>query len=312
MKIFVKEKLADSKQDSSVSDRNKFYTAFPLTSEQAKKFYEDVLSEPSQSEEAGANNFLVKTKMTLKQRTVSKRRGTKKIFQNKDLLYMGQNNDVKNLELIFSQNQEFDINIVDDFDWTPLMCASCSGAEEAVKIFLQKGADPTKGDKFGNTPLKLAKQKNFRNIVQLLEDAINKKEIDKKEIMLPSNEPFYCDLCKNNFTEVKNTHESSTLHLFNCKHKSNIFYGIPESNKGFQLLLKEGWNKGEGLGPEGSGRKFPIKAFPKKSRNGIGATGVDQKSRLPLHINNNKTKKGKFHNIGQEKEFEKKFRLEFS
>ncbi|PVU97326.1 hypothetical protein BB559_002084 [Furculomyces boomerangus] len=50
-----------------------------------------------------------------------------------------------------------------------------------------------------------------------------------------------------------------------------VIFGIDDSNKGFQLLMKTGWKYGTGLGKSEQGRKFPIKVYKKVNKSGIGA-----------------------------------------
>lgn len=309
LKIFVKESSNVNEVDKNRA--KKFDNFSPLAGEKAKEFYENILKEPSFSQKTlikrkNSGNCNNKTEIACKQMHEQQRN-----FKNLDLLLMAQNNDIKNLKIFLSQKQSFDINIVDNFDWTPLMCASYSGAEDAVKILLQNGADPNKSDKLGNTPLSLAKRRRFKNIVTLLENNFNSKE-EKLEVKSPKS--FFCVLCKKNFTLNKKDHETSIVHQFNKTHKTSTFYGIPENNKGFQMLLKNGWNKEHGLGPHGNGCKFPVKAVVKNNRTGVGASDFlnDTKKHQLMSYLKCKNRKVKLLKMKNEKEFEKNFRLEFS
>jgi G-patch domain len=51
----------------------------------------------------------------------------------------------------------------------------------------------------------------------------------------------------------------------------SLNYGIPESNTGFQLLRKAGWQPGAGLGAESQGRRMPLEQSQQKGRQGLGA-----------------------------------------
>jgi hypothetical protein len=71
-------------------------------------------------------------------------------------------------------------------------------------------------------------------------------------------------------------------------------YGIPESNAGFQMLARLGWDREEGLGPEGrKGGKFPVKTVLKKDRKGLGfeKTTARVTHVMPQQKNVGKTKK---------------------
>jgi len=48
---------------------------------------------------------------------------------------------------------------------------------------------------------------------------------------------------------------------------------IEESNKGYELLMKMGWDQKKGLGSKGQGRTAPIEVKPKEDKN--AGLGVD-------------------------------------
>ncbi|KAJ1672843.1 hypothetical protein EV182_006383 [Spiromyces aspiralis] len=48
-------------------------------------------------------------------------------------------------------------------------------------------------------------------------------------------------------------------------------FHLDESNIGFRILSKTGWEYGSGLGAQGQGKRHPITAKVKASRSGIGA-----------------------------------------
>jgi hypothetical protein len=56
-------------------------------------------------------------------------------------------------------------------------------------------------------------------------------------------------------------------------------YSIPASNKGYQILVKGGWNREKGLGADGSGHKFPLKTVMKRDRAGLGGS-TEEKARV--------------------------------
>ncbi|EEB15509.1 conserved hypothetical protein [Pediculus humanus corporis] len=242
--------------------------------------------------------------------------------KDNDLLLMAQNNDIKGLKLFFSMKSNINPNIKDDFGWTPLMCACCSGAEDAVRLLLQKGADPFVKDKTGNSAIKIATLKKYDSIVSLISNFSRNNNIshnnnsNKSDTNLKNKKEsvprYFCDSCNQEFLTSKEKHESSTVHLFNSNHKKPVHYVIPESNKGFQILLKKGWNKEKGLGPEGNGILFPIKAIVKKNRHGIGVPNNKRNiKKLPLINYENKNKTEILNRELKEKHFEKNFRREF-
>lgn len=54
--------------------------------------------------------------------------------------------------------------------------------------------------------------------------------------------------------------------------KASMHTPIGDDNKGARMLAKMGWNKGQGLGKDGSGIINPIKAESYAQSAGIGAT----------------------------------------
>ena len=88
----------------------------------------------------------------------------------------------------------------------------------------------------------------------------------------------YCDICKLHLRDsVTSVHDVSTVHQYSCQHRTKyLSYTLPQSNRGFQMMLRSGWNPDKGLGSEGQGRQFPIKTVLKRDRLGIGI-----KSKMP-------------------------------
>ncbi|XP_058793960.1 G patch domain and ankyrin repeat-containing protein 1 homolog isoform X1 [Phymastichus coffea] len=180
--------------------------------------------------------------------------------------------------------QSFDgqnVNISDQFGWTPLMSAACSGHIVIVDFLLKLGADVKIRDKSGLSAIDVAVRKHHIEIVNLLKlhlqasKSNNSDKIDQvvDEIKKVSEdfERFYCKICNTNFvSSSRRQHDSSIVHIFNCKPKvANIFYGIPVQNRGYQMLLNKGWNEQDGLGPTGEGQKYPVKTVLKRDRKGF-------------------------------------------
>ncbi|GFR30197.1 g-patch domain-containing protein [Trichonephila clavata] len=85
------------------------------------------------------------------------------------------------------------------------------------------------------------------------------------------SEEKFCRECIRVYKVSKTTHEQSAAHLLSIKKSESFtFYHIPENNKGFQMMLKSGWDKHKGLGVNSDGRKFPIETVFKKDRSVIG------------------------------------------
>lgn len=162
------------------------------------------------------------------------------------------------------------VNEVDTFNWTALMMAACDGLQETCQNLLAAGADRAADDGKGNTALSLAVKKGHSRVVELLQSfGVEDSDSDYEE-----SEPFWCRLCREKITEAdRKSHEASTLHQFNCKSKNRpgpTSFGIPKTNRGYQIMLKQGWQNDAGLGPQQKGRKFPIKTVLRKDRQGLG------------------------------------------
>jgi G-patch domain len=83
---------------------------------------------------------------------------------------------------------------------------------------------------------------------------------------------FMCLVCEATVTSASRAeHESSTLHIFNMKLASSARrVHLDESNKGFHLLTRMGWNIDEGLGPDNRGAVDPIRTIFKTDNSGLG------------------------------------------
>uniref|UniRef100_A0A1B6CLE5 G-patch domain-containing protein n=1 Tax=Clastoptera arizonana TaxID=38151 RepID=A0A1B6CLE5_9HEMI len=191
-----------------------------------------------------------------------------------------ESNNITLIKELCHENHSEHVNMTDDFGWTPLMSACYAGAYEAVELFLQLKADVTIKNKKGSNCFDLAKSKKHLTILKLLNEYLYDKytvsktdENSSKRKITPSLN-FFCKTCKQNITDVSvSKHESSIMHLFSSTSKSKVptSYGIPESNRGFQILLKSGWDRDKGLGPDGCGQKFPPKTILKQDKTGLGA-----------------------------------------
>ena len=112
---------------------------------------------------------------------------------------------------------------------------------------------------------------------------LKQKETSKESVAGEdcAKEIFYCELCQMPIPNAsKSDHSTSTLHLFSCQHQPSVTsYGIPESNRGFQMLLRSGWDREKGLGPHKQGQRFPVKTVLKQDRLGFGSGGGEGKQK---------------------------------
>ncbi|XP_072286540.1 G patch domain and ankyrin repeat-containing protein 1 isoform X2 [Pyxicephalus adspersus] len=187
------------------------------------------------------------------------------------LLRYSQEGNVKGLRQLV-EKEPCDINFHDCYYWTPLMCAAFAGKKDVVSYLLKNGAAWVGVcETRGKDALSLAEEGGHQEVVELLRDSLKGQQPETR----PRTQPLerkYCEICKTQYQEDSvDTHERSTLHLFNKKKKlPPTYYAIPEHNVGFKMMLKEGWNRESGLGPEGTGRKFPVQTVLKRDQKGLG------------------------------------------
>ncbi|XP_017799188.1 PREDICTED: G patch domain and ankyrin repeat-containing protein 1 homolog [Habropoda laboriosa] len=179
-------------------------------------------SKPVLSNEKTKNNQISKEKVSIS--------AILKAVEQKDLKFLSRHVTREN------------VNVTDDFGWTPLMSAAYCGHLDIIEFLLNLGANKRAREKSGLTAAQLALKRNYLNIVALLkkksEFAINKTlpETDRNvsktnvdgtfqirsELLEPltdygetlckgndnieecSNEDtgFYCKICKVNFYQT--------------------------------------------------------------------------------------------------------------
>lgn len=195
-------------------------------------------------------------------------------FDKSVLFRAALNDDFKSVSLMkFTDN---DINSRDAFGWTGLMIAACEGSRNVCEFLLQNDCDVTVADRSGNTAMSLAKTKNHTEIVSMIEKKLANMEIVERcetSSQPETFEPFWCEDCQQSFKETsKKSHEASTLHRFNHKNSFEFSrrYFIPDSNVGFKMMLRQGWDRESGLGPNSEGKIYPVKTTIRKARSGLG------------------------------------------
>ncbi|KAM3957909.1 G patch domain and ankyrin repeat-containing protein 1 homolog [Aphomia sociella] len=235
-------------------------------------------------------------------------------ISDKDLFITVQNNDIDTLKQALDSCPD-KINVIDEYGWSLLMIACQANSVDAVKELLNRGIDTTIRDKAGNSAQSLViKNKNY-----VLADILlsNKKsnEVDSiiptKHVKVKLKEEYVCEICGNKSFSDKEEHLSSTIHNINASKNKKLpaNYVIPETNKGYQLMLKVGWDKDSGLGPEGTGKKYPIKTVQKMDRKGLGHG--KRKENLKKEIVKNTNRKLMLTEYQRSKKMEINFRREF-
>ncbi|XP_078692808.1 G patch domain and ankyrin repeat-containing protein 1 homolog [Branchiostoma floridae x Branchiostoma belcheri] len=263
-----------------------------LTGEEAKSFYEDIVTSSSVADDESNPLRQPNAKIvsqTPKQRPRKRRKETHQtetvtwkephfIATVSAFLRFAQDGDLEGVEKCISQGG-VDLNATDAFGWTALMCASFAGHQSVVRCLLEHGANwREQTDSRGRNALDLARKARHRNIVDLIQEFSNNGVLsvakDVQEETDQDHNGYFCDVCQQDLKETsKEDHEHSTVHLFNCQHAPpSTMYFLPESNRGFQMMLREGWDREEGLGRDGrKGQKFPVKTVLKRDRTGLGA-----------------------------------------
>lgn len=290
IKTFVKETI---KVPTPARNVNKFNLDFEGI--QAKKVYDEIISQESQTKASAPRSLKLRHKTAC-----SKTKSAVRPTNNLNVLFKAI--ELGDTDFVYENFNADNVNITDQFGWTPLMTAACSGHAEIVAFLLHKGANTNIRDKSGLSAVNIALKRNHLEIIDLLKIHLqaNKKnnsnsdEDDKKQNYRQTKESvdlkgFFCEICASSFECTKKQHESSTAHIFNCKPKiPNIFYGISKQNKGYQMLLKKGWNEESGLGLNGKGQKYPVKTVLKRDRKGFSDS--HQKFARVTHVDPNNTK----------------------
>ncbi|XP_069775716.1 G patch domain and ankyrin repeat-containing protein 1 [Narcine bancroftii] len=243
-----------------------------LDGEQAKNFYESLLG--SSSEASTSSVCKPKAASGRARRKGPSRRQVPEGGERNGhvLLRSAQNGDLKMVQRLL-ETGVCDINFRDSYYWTATMCAACSGQLEVVRYLLSLGAAWIGVcDSSGRDALDLARQAGHGEIVAVLEEYHTCPEEEQSCKERPPHKKF-CQLCRLEYLEdTIEQHERSMLHLLskNDELPPPTHYFIPESNVGFQIMLKDGWDRGAGLGPDGKGRKFPVGTVLKRDQKGLG------------------------------------------
>lgn len=171
-----------------------------------------------------------------------------------------------------SQYEENTINDIDQQVEDECVCTCTSGKDEgkgACSLFQRSSKDVSK------EVCKLTKgesaSKNEGHGIKRQRSSLERPQ-----------SPFRCTICNQVIHNTSSSiHSLSITHQFSCQHKPmSLPYTLSRTNKGFQMMLRSGWDPGQGLGSEGQGRKFPVKTVLKRDRAGIGVSGGASESRV--------------------------------
>ncbi|XP_075042685.1 G patch domain and ankyrin repeat-containing protein 1 [Mixophyes fleayi] len=260
-----------------------------ISGEEARSFYESLLvneRKQSTSRQLSRKRKVARSLPREEPQEGSQRRPSTPAQEDNDvrmghqLLKCSQHGDIKGLKKLL-EKEHCDINFRDIYFWTALMSSAYAGKKDIVSYLIKRGAAWVGVcDTQGKDALILAEEAGHQDIVKLLQDSLR----DQPQESAPRTQPLdrkHCEICKTHYQEDSvEIHERSTVHLFNKKKTlPSTYYVIPEHNIGFKMMLKEGWNRESGLGPDGTGRKFPVQTVLKRDQKGLGFQS-DQKPKV--------------------------------
>ncbi|XP_055327561.1 G patch domain and ankyrin repeat-containing protein 1 homolog [Paramacrobiotus metropolitanus] len=170
----------------------------------------------------------------------------------------------------------FPVDSVDMFGWTALMCAAQKGHFDAVRLLINSGASHTLQNKKHQTAADLAELSRHPQIAAYLVEFQNYEAVDKESTTEDSVDlqPFYCDTCAVTFYSTSpRDHQSSTIHQLSSGFTgpSRPCFAMSQSNVGFRLMKKIGWDESKGLGAEEDGRWYPVRTIFKQDKKGLGS-----------------------------------------
>lgn len=258
---FVREK-----GDEVISEKKKKSCITIESGSVARETYENVLQMPSTSKTPAVTQHAIHQKS--KQSSLP--------FSKKKLFMAAVSNDVMTIERMNVNNRN--VNVTDQFGWTALMMAACDGQLDAVKLLIRRGASVDIVNKQNDTALKLAEKRKHKTVIEFLQQTQSEiiclsSDDDDTNDGETNSITFFCEICQSNFSQTdQKSHVASTLHRFNQNNsqKSSHHFGIPETNVGFRMLLKQGWDRESGLGTERDGIIYPIKTTLRNPRSGLG------------------------------------------
>ncbi|GAB9475593.1 G patch domain and ankyrin repeat-containing protein 1 [Globisporangium polare] len=99
---------------------------------------------------------------------------------------------------------------------------------------------------------------------------------------------YFCTACSVYVQEASAAeHDQSTAHLLSTTKAPTLRkVWLPESNRGYRLLMNMGWKEDTGLGPTGAGRIEPVATVLKNDRAGVDVQPAAKLARVthfPAH-----------------------------
>ena len=273
-----------------------------FSGEEARQFYEDVIATPPlpKPKHKTKKPRHRRTRERLKKGTAVSKSFSSGSDSHGQINYKtgqrpflcAQEGDTTALKALASSGQ-LDLDAVDEFGWTMLMCASCAGHTETVQYLLSLGADCTVKDKKGCTAIDLAVKNGHSSVEELISLSIfdsqrvkyKGTQDEEQTCLTPANKRvrYYCSICQQSvFDSTESRHSTSTVHQFCCQHHPKASsYGISQLNVGYQLMVRGGWDPDKGgLGPHSQGQRYPVRTVLKQDRLGLGLVSRSSKARV--------------------------------
>ena len=210
-KIFVK-----ASQNSAASDlkrKSEVQKNAQLKGDEAEKFYQSVLNEPSTSTSQGASKRI---KINIVKTDTSDSKTIPNDVKISDIFKATENDQIDFVEKALKLKPEF-LNCLDSYGWTLLMVASKANSVHVVRLLMSLNADTSVQDKAGHNCFNLAANQTVKSLLRPkiteLEVKLNKNPIaddDDSNAKKDQN----CEICQIEGLTKKqfNNHLTSTVH----------------------------------------------------------------------------------------------------
>lgn len=158
--------------------------------------------------------------------------------------------------------------VEDEYQWNVFMIAVASSSNDVLACLLSQEDNERpliverlteRRDLAGNTAVTLARNLRNPTAMRLIDDFLNPRPINNDIKPEPSElaATFWCDICKASFAQTQAEHVASIVHQINdTDSRTEGVCGkqhLTSDNKGYQLMVKSGWDETSGLGPSGQG-----------------------------------------------------------
>ncbi|XP_047117148.1 G patch domain and ankyrin repeat-containing protein 1 homolog isoform X1 [Schistocerca piceifrons] len=173
-KTFVRE------GDSYVPRKGKTVPASSqnLTGDEAKRLYEEIVKqEPEKSSVGNVTSAATSAEICLKNVRHANLTESSPVSSTpldvdgttwiNNIMKAAQSNDVSSVSSLL-KGRESNINTVDQYGWTVLMCAAASGSLDVVKLLVDSGADIDVKDRSGNSSLSIAEKMKHFHVVNYM------------------------------------------------------------------------------------------------------------------------------------------------